>query len=182
MAAWVSSGLGSVVLRSLFGGREEHTWQAGTVLVAGVTIAATAIVFAGRRGRVVGWAGRSAMAGLLALSTLTIAAAIVSVGNMVTDGLAVALGTVALAASTVGLALLASRLEIVEAGWLVYPTLGLTGLKVLSQDLGSGRAVVLVVALASYGAALVVAPRLLRSGRAPSGDATLSPAGGPDDG
>lgn len=182
LAAWVSSGLGSVVLRSLFGGREEHTWQAGTVLVAGVTIAATAIVFAGRRGRVVGWAGRLPMAGLLALSTLTIAAAIVSVGNMVTDGLAVALGTVALAASTVGLALLASRFEIVEAGWLVYPTLGLTGLKVLSQDLGSGRAVVLVVALASYGTALVVAPRLLRSGRAPSVDPVLQPAGDLDDG
>ena len=54
----------------------------------------------------------------------------------------------------------------------------LTGLKVLSQDLGSGRAVVLVVALASYGTALVVAPWLLRSGRSPSGDISRAPGDG----
>jgi hypothetical protein len=94
----------------------------------------------------------------------------------------VGLGTVALAAATVGLALLASRWGIVEAGWLVYPMLVITGLKVVSQDLGSGRAVVLVVALASYGTALVVAPRLLRSGRSTTGGVTPPPEGAPDDG
>ncbi len=175
LAAWVSSGLGTTVLGSLFGGREENAWQAVTVLVAAVTVAAAAIVFAGRRDRGAGWLARLPMAALLAMSTLTIASVMASIGNVVTDGLAVALGTVALAAATMVLALLASRWGFVEAGWLVYPMLVLTGLKVVSQDLGSGRAVVLVVALASYGTALVVAPRLLRSGRgAPVSEASLS--------
>ncbi len=109
------------------------------------------------------------MTGLLSMSTLVVAAAMVAIGHEVAATFAMGLGTVALAAVTVGLALLASRWGVVEAGWLVYPMLVLTGLKVVSQDLTSGRAVVLVVALASYGTALVVSPRLLRSGRAPSG-------------
>jgi hypothetical protein len=183
LAAWVSSGLAAAVLGSLVGGQTARTaWQPQALLVAALTVVTTGIVFVGRRRREAEWIGRLPMAGLLAMSTLAVAAAMVSVGHGVTTTFAVALGTVALAAATVGLALLASRWGVIEAGWLVYPMLVLTGLKVVSQDLGSGRAVVLVVALASYGTALVVSPRLLRSARGPTGGVTDPPAGGSEGG
>ncbi len=182
LAAWVSSHLAVTILGSLGGGQNlRNAWQTQALLVAALTVITTGIIFLGRRRGEVEWAGRLPMAGLLLMSTLTVAAAMASVGLWVAATFAVGLGTVALAAATVGLALLASRWGIVEAGWLVYPMLVLTGLKVLSQDLGSGRAVVLVVALASYGTALVVAPRLLRSGRSTSGGVTPPPEGAPDD-
>jgi len=179
LAAWVPSHLATAVLGSLNGGRiGGFEWQTQELVVAALTVITTGIVFFGRRRREAEWVGRLPMAGLLAMSTLTVAAAMVSAAHGVAPTFAVGLGTVALSAATVGLALLASRWGVVEAGWLVYPMLVLTGLKVLSQDLGSGRAVVLVVTLASYGTALVVAPWLLRSGRSPSGDIFRAPGDG----
>jgi hypothetical protein len=50
----------------------------------------------------------------------------------------------------------------VEGGWLVYPLLGLTGMKFLLEDIRVGRPATLVVSFALYGLALVVAPRLRR--------------------
>jgi hypothetical protein len=66
---------------------------------------------------------------------------------------------------TIGFAVLASRWGVVEAGWVVYPLLAVTGLRVIFTDLTSGRTLVFVVALAAYGAALILSPRLLRSRR-----------------
>ena len=47
-----------------------------------------------------------------------------------------------------------------EAGWLAYPLLVATGLKVLFEDLPSGRAATLFVSFGLYGAALLLVPRL----------------------
>jgi hypothetical protein len=44
----------------------------------------------------------------------------------------------------------------------VYPLLVVTGLKMLMQDFGASRPSTLFVALALYGLALIVAPRLRR--------------------
>jgi hypothetical protein len=52
-----------------------------------------------------------------------------------------------------------------EAGWLVYPLLVITGLKLVFVDLPLGRPQTLFAALALYGFALIVAPRLLRGVR-----------------
>jgi hypothetical protein len=49
-----------------------------------------------------------------------------------------------------------------EAGWLVYPLVLVTGLKLLFVDFPQGRPATLFAALALYGAALIVAPRMLR--------------------
>ncbi len=49
-----------------------------------------------------------------------------------------------------------------EAGWLTYPLLVLTGLKILFVDFPLGRPSTLFVALAFYGVALIVTPRLAR--------------------
>jgi hypothetical protein len=89
------------------------------------------------------------------------------VAEVVATNSTIWMGTVALSALTISAAVLASRWGIREAGWVVYPLLTLTGLRVLLADLASGRTVVFVIALAAYGTALITSPKLLRSGRAP---------------
>ena len=49
-----------------------------------------------------------------------------------------------------------------EAGWIVYPLIVLIGIKLLFADFPSGRPETLFIALAAYGCALIVAPRLMR--------------------
>jgi len=49
-----------------------------------------------------------------------------------------------------------------EWGWLVYPLLVGIGLKMATQDFKDSRPVTLFIAMALYGAALIVAPRLRR--------------------
>jgi hypothetical protein len=49
-----------------------------------------------------------------------------------------------------------------EWGWLVYPLLIGIGLKLVTQDFKHSRPATLFIALALYGAALIVAPRLRR--------------------
>jgi hypothetical protein len=51
-----------------------------------------------------------------------------------------------------------------EAGWLIYPLLTLTGLKLLFVDFPLGRPQTLFAALALYGLALIAGPRLMRTG------------------
>jgi len=175
VAAWAASGLGAMVAGSLRG--VEVATAGAALTVAILTVAATGIVMAGQRTLTSKWMERLPLALLLAMSSLAVAAVLVAVTRPVAPGTAVALGTVALAAVTVLLAFLASRWGVVEAGWLVYPMLALTGLKVVTQDLTAGRALVLVVALAAYGFALVVAPWLLRSGHSTDTDQTaVSPS------
>jgi len=47
-----------------------------------------------------------------------------------------------------------------EAGWLAYPLLVATGLKILLEDLPGGRPATLFVSFGLYGAALLLVPRL----------------------
>ena len=48
--------------------------------------------------------------------------------------------------------------------WLVYPLLVVLGLKMVAQDFKFSRPATLFIALALYGAALIIAPRLRRLG------------------
>lgn len=50
----------------------------------------------------------------------------------------------------------------VEGAWLVYPFLGLTGLKFVLEDLRTGQPGTLFVGFALYGLALILGPRLCR--------------------
>jgi hypothetical protein len=50
-----------------------------------------------------------------------------------------------------------------EWGWLVYPLLVAIGLKMMTQDFKFSRPSTLFIAMALYGAALIVAPRLRRA-------------------
>jgi hypothetical protein len=64
-----------------------------------------------------------------------------------------------------------------EWGWLLYPLLVVTGLKMVAQDFGQSRPATLFIALALYGAALIVAPRLRRARKA-AGDPVPLPLAG----
>ena len=55
-----------------------------------------------------------------------------------------------------------------EAAWLTYPVLLIAGMKLVFVDFMQGRPTTLFAALAVYGAALIVAPRMLRRQAAPA--------------
>ena len=74
--------------------------------------------------------------------------------------------TCVLALTAVTMALAARRETLAELGWLVYPLLALGCAKLLVEDLSRGDAVSLTVGFALFGAALILAPRMLHQGRA----------------
>jgi hypothetical protein len=68
--------------------------------------------------------------------------------------------TAALAVIALGLAWIGRHSRFREAAWLVYPVLVVGGVKLLAEDFPRSTAATLFVALAAYGGALIVAPRL----------------------
>jgi len=76
-------------------------------------------------------------------------------------GVIATLRTAVLVGATLALAWTA-RAWLVEAGWLVYPLLVVTGLKFVFEDFRVSRPVTLFAAFALYGVALILAPRLRR--------------------
>lgn len=79
-------------------------------------------------------------------------------------GVVAALRTGVLAILAVALAWFGRRYARRELHWLVYPTLAGGALKLLLEDVRNGRPATLFPALALFGGALALAPRLLRSG------------------
>jgi hypothetical protein len=67
-----------------------------------------------------------------------------------------------LAATALTLAWIGRTTRLTEATWLVYPTLAAGAVKLLMEDFPKSSAAALFVALATYGGALILAPRLLR--------------------
>jgi len=163
-AAWISSGVAAEVAGDL-SGRAGFDAVPGAVaiIVAFLTVITTLVVLLARRLKTSGWVQRLPLTALLVMSGIVVAATLVSVAAMVAPGSTLWMGTVALSALTIVAAVLASRWGIREAGWVVYPLLVLTGLRVVLTDLASGRTVVFVIALTAYGAALIVSPKLLRT-------------------
>ncbi len=135
------------------------------MIVALLTVISTLVVLFTRRLKTSGWVQRLPLTALLVMSGIVVAATLVSVAALVAPGSELWMGTVALSALTIAAAILASRWGIREAGWVVYPLLALTGIRVVSTDLASGRTVVFVIALAAYGLAMILSTRLLRTHR-----------------
>ena len=86
----------------------------------------------------------------------------------VDSGVLATVRTGVLAVSTLLIAWIGRHARFREWGWLVYPLLVVTGLKIVAQDFMNSRPGTLFVALALYGAAIIVAPRLLRGGETSS--------------
>jgi len=76
--------------------------------------------------------------------------------------------TVMLALSAILLAWISRYNRFAEWGWLVYPILIGTGLKILMEDLPRSRPATLFLAMGVYGFALILSPRLRRSPPAPN--------------
>ncbi len=165
-AAWMTSGVAAEAVGDLGGrGGFDAVPKIGVMIVALLTVITTLVVLFTRRLKTSGWSQRLPLTALLTMSGMVLAATMVSLVSLVAPGSSLWMGTVALSALTIAAAVLASRWGVREAGWMVYPLLALTGLRVVLADLASGRTVVFVIALAAYGAALILSPRLLRTHR-----------------
>ena len=77
-------------------------------------------------------------------------------------GILATVRTSVLAAAALALAWAGRSERFRESAWLLYPLLAAGGLKLLVEDLPRSRPATLFIALALYGGALIVAPRLSR--------------------
>jgi len=77
-------------------------------------------------------------------------------------GMLATLRTGVVAVAALALALCGRHERFLELRWLLYPLLIAGGLKLLMEDLPHSRPATLFIALALYGGALIVAPRLAR--------------------
>jgi Predicted membrane protein (DUF2339) len=83
-------------------------------------------------------------------------------GGSVDAGVLATVRTAVLSLATLVIAAMGRQPRFREWGWLVYPLLVGIGLKLVTQDFKHSRPATLFIALAIYGAALIVAPRLRR--------------------
>lgn len=88
-----------------------------------------------------------------------------------------ALRTMTISAAAVLLAALRRRRFAVPVGFLVYPLLAVAGLRIVLFDLPHGRPATLFLTFAVYGAALIFAPRLLRTATGPEHASPEKPKG-----
>ena len=72
------------------------------------------------------------------------------------------LRTAVISLTAILLALFSRKERFAQSKWLVVPCLLIAGAKLLAQDVPSGKPSVLFGSLAVFGAALIIAPRLLR--------------------
>lgn len=86
-------------------------------------------------------------------------------GQPVDAAIVAAIRTVVLGAAVLLLAWTGGRNVFAEGRWLMYVVLILAGIKLLAEDFTSGRPATLVLSLAVYGGALIVAPRWARRGK-----------------
>ena len=103
------------------------------------------------------WTGSGCVTGLLGPMANRLADGTVDLGVLAT------IRTGVLAAATLLLAWGARRDRFREWAWLLYPLLVFIGLKMVAQDFKHSRPATLFIALALYGIALIVAPRLRRN-------------------
>jgi hypothetical protein len=173
VAAAVASGALAYAAWALVANPETWTMpDAATVAV--VVAAALAAWFAARRAQPEGGLPASvlrlAIAGVLVLAvsgSVTGYLAFLTVGSVdgkLDLGALATVRTGVLAAVTLLIAWGARHDRLREWAWLVYPLLVFIGLKMIAQDFKHSRPATLFIALALYGIALIVAPRLRRAG------------------
>ncbi len=83
-------------------------------------------------------------------------------GQSADAALVAAIRTVVVGAAVLLLAWAGGRGLFAEGRWLMYVVLVLGGIKLLTEDFPAGRPATMVLSLAVYGAALIVAPRWVR--------------------
>jgi len=182
VAAGIVSGALGYGLRTLVAGAEGPWRVPGVVMLVVLAAAVLCAGLAARRSLSTGdevavgtrfvitiavvWLAGGSVIGLIAPLVGTQADRSVDPGVLAT----VSTGVLSMAA--LAIAWIGGRVRFREWGWLVYPLLVGIGLKLVTQDFKHSRPATLFIALALYGAALIVAPRLRRRGAAlatPSG-------------
>ena len=83
-------------------------------------------------------------------------------GDPINAGVFASMTTVVLAASAIAIAAVFRSTSCVEFRWLVYPVLVAGALKLVVDDFRHSTPSTLFAALAVYGVALILAPRILR--------------------
>jgi hypothetical protein len=166
--AAAESGLLTVAFSSWTGRLETWPafgWPAGLVLaVAAISYAAPAVTRLDRDGFSV--TARVLIGALLACGAACLAllaAGPVMAGRPPAPGVLATVRTVILTASAVLLARLGRGSRWRELGWIAYAALAFTGLKILIEDVPRSQAATLFIALAAYGLALILTPRMMRS-------------------
>jgi hypothetical protein len=173
IAAAIVSGTLGYSLRMLAASTDgPWTGPAGVMLVI-VAAGALSVGFAATRRNATG----DQLAGALRLVIMLVFFAAVSacvtgyvaplVGSMpdgsVSRGVLATVTTVVLSAATLLVAWVGKQPRFREWTWLVYPLLVGTGLKMAGQDFKYSRPATLFIAMALFGTALIVAPRLRRA-------------------
>jgi len=155
-----------------------ENWAAPAALMAVVVLAAafSAYLAAGRP-RPQGGVVASGLRFVLALALVWTASgwatgylgflAVLAADGKVDLGALATVRTGVLAAATLLVAAVARRERFHEWAWMVYPMLVFTGLKMVGQDFKYSRPATLFIALALFGLALILAPRLRRVARRP---------------
>ena len=106
----------------------------------------------------------AALVTILGTAGVLTAAAIGGLGRLPRAGVGMeaTAGTAVLALVAIAAAWAGARWSLPELGWLVHPVLILGGLKLIAMDLRHGGPTALFLSFVFYGAALSMAPRLLR--------------------
>jgi hypothetical protein len=136
------------------------------IVVAAAMLATWSLVRSGSAGsRRVRWLPLVAIAALFAWTAAALASwALLSAWAWLggSAGFAATLSTIVLSGLSAALAWAGRRCRCTELVWLVPPFLVLTGYKLLTQDLRQAQTLALFVSLLSYGAVLILLPRLLQ--------------------
>jgi hypothetical protein len=158
---WNAAPPAAVVVAAALG---VAAWALGAVPARGAERAPRVVLLvvlaAGAAGLVVGWLVPS-VAG--------------APGAGADAGVVATVRTVVLALGAVALAALGRLRSFGEARWLSWPVLGLAGAKLAIEDLPRSRPATLFLALAVYGAALILVPRLRRREPVPGAAGVAAP-------
>jgi hypothetical protein len=178
VAAGVASGAFGYCLRILVTGVEGPWSVPGVVMLLIVLAAALSAGLTARR--VLSTGDELAVAARFAITVVVVLVAGGSligfiaplVGRQadrsVDPGVLATVSTGVLSIATLVIAWIGGRDRLREWGWLVYPLLVGIGLKLVAQDFKNSRPATLFIAMALYGAALIVAPRLRRRSARPT--------------
>jgi hypothetical protein len=165
LAAGTAAGIHGLAVRQLAGSLPTERSSAASWAFALAAVGVAAFLREGPGG----WMRTAARAGAAAAAVLVVAGgsvALVLGGDAPASdaGAVAAVRTVVIASLAIVLALLARWTSDAAAGGLMRAVLVVGAVKLILEDLPRGRALTLVIGLAAYGAALLLAPAIERRG------------------
>jgi len=151
-----------------------RSFTAPALLVLGLAVVCYGALVITQRHRTTAWRSRIPRFLIAVVGLGGVGAIVISVLAPLVAGLAggtpaallATVRTIVIAAVCLATAAAGRWDSLTELTWLVYPLLGLCGIKILLEDLPHGQPATLFVAFAAYGTVLLLAPHVLRQARA----------------